>query len=197
MSHRPDPTHISQQILDVAQALVQTRGFNAFSYADIAAALSMTKASLHYHFATKERLGLALIERYSRDFAGRLAAIDAGGGDAGARLRGYVEIHSDVVVQERNCLCGMLAAEFETLPALMRKALAEFFAMNARWLEGVIAGGQERGELDGAVPAAEAAQHVVAALQGSMILARMEGVPGGFAAVARQVLAGLGAHARP
>ena len=43
----------SARILDIAERLVQTRGFNAFSYADIAAALHVTKATLHYHFPTK------------------------------------------------------------------------------------------------------------------------------------------------
>jgi len=47
----------------VAERLVQVRGFNGFSYADIAAELHITKASLHYHFATKADLGEALIAR--------------------------------------------------------------------------------------------------------------------------------------
>jgi TetR/AcrR family transcriptional repressor of nem operon len=54
-----------QRILDVAEQLVQTRGFNGFSYADIAAAVGLTKATLHYHFATKAELGRRLIERYT------------------------------------------------------------------------------------------------------------------------------------
>ena len=41
------------QILDVAERLVQVRGFNGFSYADVAAELNITKAALHYHFAGK------------------------------------------------------------------------------------------------------------------------------------------------
>ena len=64
------------RILDVAERLVQTRGFNGFSYADIAAELGITKASLHYHFAGKAELGEALIVRYGERFADALAAID-------------------------------------------------------------------------------------------------------------------------
>jgi len=52
----------AQRILDVAERLVQTRGFNGFSYADIAEALDVTKASLHYHFPAKSDLGARLIE---------------------------------------------------------------------------------------------------------------------------------------
>ena len=63
----------SQRILDTAERLVQTRGFNGFSYADIATTLGVTKASLHYHFPAKAKLGQRLIERYEKNF---LAALE-------------------------------------------------------------------------------------------------------------------------
>ena len=55
----------ASRILDVAERLVQLSGFNGFSYADVAAELRITKASLHYHFAGKAELGEALIARYA------------------------------------------------------------------------------------------------------------------------------------
>ena len=55
----------AERILDVAERLVQSRGYNGFSYADVAAELGITKASLHYHFAGKAELGEALIARYT------------------------------------------------------------------------------------------------------------------------------------
>ena len=41
----------------VAERLVQVRGFNGFSYADVADELDITKAALHYHFPGKAELG--------------------------------------------------------------------------------------------------------------------------------------------
>jgi TetR/AcrR family transcriptional repressor of nem operon len=70
------------RILDIAEELVQLRGFNGFSYADIASALNVTKASLHYHFAGKAELGEALIGRYAR-----YSSVDAGGGRSASRGR--------------------------------------------------------------------------------------------------------------
>jgi TetR/AcrR family transcriptional repressor of nem operon len=58
----------SDRILDIAGRLVQTRRFSGFSYADIAAELNITKASLHYHFPTKVMLGEALVDRYQESF---------------------------------------------------------------------------------------------------------------------------------
>ncbi len=53
------------RILDAAERLVQDRGFNGFSYADVAAELQITKPALHYDFASKADLGEALIARYA------------------------------------------------------------------------------------------------------------------------------------
>ena len=72
-------TGTAARILDVAEVLVQTRGFNGFSYADIAAEMNITKAALHYHFAGKAELGEALISRYAARFADALAAVDSAG----------------------------------------------------------------------------------------------------------------------
>jgi TetR/AcrR family transcriptional repressor of nem operon len=59
----------AQRILDIAEGLVQTRGFNNFSYADIATELGITKASLHYHFPGKAELGQAIVARYAKRFS--------------------------------------------------------------------------------------------------------------------------------
>jgi len=47
----------AERILDIAQDLIQRRGFNAFSYHDIAAPMGIRKASIHYHFPSKADLG--------------------------------------------------------------------------------------------------------------------------------------------
>src|ERR1700679_3034204 len=105
------PTNTRSRILDAGERLVQVRGFNGFSYADVAAELSLTKASLHYHFPSKAELGEALIARYAERFAQALAEIDRRGVDARDKLNAYAELYSGVLDGGRMCLCGMLAAE--------------------------------------------------------------------------------------
>src|SRR5437870_3453798 len=97
----------SQRILDIAERLVQTRGFNGFSYADIAEAMHVTKASLHYHFRSKADLGRSLIERYEKNFLAALADIDHRSKDAREKLRRYAAIYGEVLGDGRMCLCGM------------------------------------------------------------------------------------------
>src|ERR1700694_6129593 len=84
----------SHRILDSAERLVQTRGFNGFSYADIAASLGVTKASLHYHFPAKAELGKRLIERYEANFLTLLEAIGRTGVASREKLRRYVAIYA-------------------------------------------------------------------------------------------------------
>ena len=73
----------ASKILDVAERLVQLRGFNGFSYADVAEELGISKASLHYHFAGKAE---ALIERYASRFTASLDEIETRPVDARAKL---------------------------------------------------------------------------------------------------------------
>src|ERR1051325_4062926 len=113
-------TDTPARILDIAERLVQRRGFNAFSYADVAKELKITTASLHYHFAGKAALGEALINRYSERFMAALDAIDAKQPDAVAKLNAYADLYTGVLNGKRMCLCGMLAAEYSTLPKGMR-----------------------------------------------------------------------------
>src|SRR3978361_152784 len=102
------PPGTAERALDVAERLVQVRGFNGFSYADVARELAITKASLHYHFPSKADLGTALIDRYAARFAAALQEIDRELLRPPAKLRAYVDIYGDVLMGGRMCLCGIL-----------------------------------------------------------------------------------------
>jgi TetR/AcrR family transcriptional regulator, transcriptional repressor for nem operon len=184
-----------ERILDVAERLVQTRGFNGMSYADIAETLGVTKASLHYHFPTKADLGARLISRYEEAFVRALANIDATETDPGARLRAYVGIYQDVLRKNRMCLCGMLAAEHGTLPREMRTRLGAFFDANESWLVGVLGRGRSAGALSFDGPASAKARMLIGSLEGAMLLARSYGQVERFTQVAAQLLDAIEARA--
>ncbi len=179
------------RILDSAERLVQIRGFNGFSYADVASELKVTKASLHYHFPGKAELGEALVERYAARFADALSAIDRRGGDAPAKLEAYANIYADVLRDRRMCLCGMLAAEYETLPEPMRKAIIGFFDDSEVWLTNVLEQGQGEGTLHLTGSAPDEAQAIVSGLEGALLVARPYGDVARFQAAATRLLSGL------
>ena len=183
------------RVLDTAERLVQVRGFNGFSYADIAAELQITKASLHYHFATKADLGEALINRYSTRFFEALAETDAAGVAAPAKLAAYAKLYADVLSEQKMCLCGMLAAEYPTLPRPMQAAVVGFFDHNEGWLETVLEQGRDEGSLAFAGPATDTARMIVSGLEGAMLVTRPYGDAARFQVAAASLLGSLTAPA--
>lgn len=180
-----------ERILAVAERLVQTRGFNGFSYADVASELGISKPSLHYHFAGKAEMGEALVARYAVRFFAALAEVDGGGVAAPRKLETYVRLYAGVIRDKRMCLCGMLAAEYETLPVRMREAVVRFLDDNERWLTAVLEQGRAEGTLRVGAPAEEMARMIMGALEGAMLVARPYGDDQRFAVAARRLLAGL------
>ncbi|MEM6867960.1 MAG: TetR/AcrR family transcriptional regulator [Cyanobacteria bacterium P01_C01_bin.121] len=55
---------------------MRCRGYSAFSYADISKQVGIRKASIHYHFASKEALVQALVKRYHNTFELLLKGIE-------------------------------------------------------------------------------------------------------------------------
>lgn len=175
-------------ILDAAERLVQTRGFNAFSYADVAAELGITKPALHYHFAGKVELGEALVDRYTARFSQALETIDASGANSAKKLEAYAELYAQVLANDRMCLCGMLAADYHTLPEPMRHAVITFFDRNEKWVAELIDQGRRDRSLhvDGA--SREVAQMIIGTLEGAMLIARTYQDPKRFASSSRRLL---------
>src|SRR5258708_36225555 len=110
INRRPPDVDTATQIMDGAERLAQSRGFNGFSYADIAAELHLTRAALHYHFAGKAELGEALIGRYSARFAAALEDLDTTASGAPAKLEAYANLYLDVLRDQQMRPRGMLAA---------------------------------------------------------------------------------------
>lgn len=189
VARKSGDTDTASAILDVAERLVQTRGFNAFSYADVATELGITKPALHYHFAGKAELGEALVARYTDRFDEALGTIDTSGAGPARKLEAYVDLYSQVLAQDRMCLCGMLAADYHTLPESMRNAIISFFDQNETWLAGVVDQGRKDRTLEVEGSSREVARMIIGALEGAMLVARTYLDPDRFANSARRLLA--------
>jgi len=179
------------RILDAAERMLQVKGYNGFSYGDVATELGITRAALHYHYSGKAELGQALIERYASRFADALDHLDATAPDATAKLRGYVELYTDVVSADRMCLCGMLAAEHRTLPDPLQQAVCDFFARNTSWLSTVLAQGLADGSLRFGGTVEDTAAMILGGLEGAMLVTRLDGDVVRFTAATTSLLATL------
>jgi TetR/AcrR family transcriptional repressor of nem operon len=187
MSERGDT---ATRILDVAQELAQTRGYNAFSYADIAEQVGIRTASIHYYFPSKSDLGRALIDRYQRTAEGVFAQIDTATDDPRQKLRRYSEMFLHFMLHgERMCLGGILAADILTLPSEIRDEVQSFFDLNEHWLTRILGEGRRAGLLQFTGAPEVEARLLVASLEGALLVARSYGDVERYRELADKVLA--------
>ena len=166
-------------LLDRAEADMRLRGYHAVSFRDLADALGIKSASVHYHFRQKEDLGLALVERYSERVFTRLEEVSNQGMLPVAALR---QVYREALLGDgRICLCGMLGAESPGLPERLAKAVAGFLSANIDWL--VAKSARNGPKLD-----TDRAGAVVAQLQGAMMVAGTMQRPDLFDAVTADLI---------
>lgn len=160
-----------QLILDKSEVLVRRRGYAAFSYGDLAIDLGITKASVHYHFAAKEDLILAILQRCLERGRATLAQILLDHSDVRDRLRAYADGFVIAVESGMLPVCAALAAERIVLPPSTYPLIAEFFQIQFDWLEDVIAKGTAEGILAPPQSPAQAAIVLYSALEGGTMIA--------------------------
>ena len=128
-------------ILAEAERLIRTRGYAAFSYADLAEAAAIAKASVHHHFPTKEDLILVLLDGYMVRFHAALAAIRGDHTNMLDRLNAYADLFLDGFERGMLPLCGALSAERAALPPAMHPRIHHFFQVHLDWLHTVLEDG--------------------------------------------------------
>ncbi len=154
----------SDEILDVAEGFARERGYNGFSFRDIATKVGIKSASVHYHFPTKGDLGEALARRYADRFFSELGEPTAVA-SARRRFARYVgTFRKALTVDKKMCLCGMLGAEVASLPPAVVAETDRFFTRNIDWLQAAFPGGAKRTR--------RRAIFILATLEGAMVIAR-------------------------
>jgi TetR/AcrR family transcriptional repressor of nem operon len=175
----------AQQIVDTARSLIMARGYNGFSYADIAETVGIRKASIHHHFAAKSDLVRAVVEESRAIIHAQSAALAAGDPAADAALRAYTGYWERCIADNSApfCVAAMLAAELPSLPEDLAVAVRGHFAELREWLTRLLALGVRQGSVSLDRSPGEEADAFMSAVYGAMLSARAFGEPGRFAAV--------------
>lgn len=163
-------TDTRARILDLAEGLTQAKGFNGFSYLDLAAQIGVKNSSIHYHFKAKADLALALVERHDKDLREGCAQMDQQLPQPEQRIAALIEHFEGYVREQKICMCGMMAAELETVSLDVRKALIVYFHSLRSWLT------DQFKQMDQSDPD-QTALMFLSALEGAVLLARLEGDP--------------------
>jgi len=185
-----------QRILDAAQRLMQAHGYHGVSFADVAAAVGIRKASVFHHFPTKEDLARAVVARYRLAVRDGMDAIDQATDDPLDKLARYAGLYRALLARgEYMCLCGLLAAEALTLPESVRAEVRAYFDEHEAWLGDVLAAGRAAGMLRVQGSPDGVAQRMLAGFEGALLVARAHDDDARFDVIADGLLADLRAGA--
>jgi AcrR family transcriptional regulator len=180
-----------EQILKVGSHLVQTRGFSAMSFGQIAEALDVKPPAIHYHFPGKTDLGLALIERYRARYRRWMDEAEDQGLSPLDSLEGYVRIATRFRDDGKVCPVGILTAELQALPPELVPAVRAMADDLIDWVALLLRRGRAEGTFCFVGDERDAALALNAALQGALQMSRAMG-SAAFDAVVRRLWIGLG-----
>ncbi len=186
-----------ERILEASQALVQVRGFNAFSYRDLAESVGIRTASIHYYFPRKDDLALSLVRRYHEGFRQILRQIESREVRSEGRLASYLNLFSSLSEDGlRLCLFGVFSADAASLSEEVLMEIRAFCDTNVDWVSKVLKAGQKEGAFSFSGSPLELARGIFALMEGELLVRRALRAPGpppGIPPVVRALLSCRGA----
>ncbi|VWC63748.1 TetR family transcriptional regulator [Burkholderia lata] len=170
------------RILEAGRQLIMRRGYSGFSYADIADAIDIRKASIHHHFPTKADLAVAVLQQSQANFDADMSLLDASGADALVQMRAYIGYWERCIADDSApfCVAGMLGAELPALPDEVARAVKAHFDDLAAWLVRVLEAGVKDGVVQPGVSVQTEAATFISLVYGAMLAARAYGNAGMF-----------------
>jgi len=163
-----------QKLIDSARYLIQTRGYNGFSYADVAEEVQLRKASIHHYFPAKSDLARAVVEQSRGLIEEQARLLTSKDFDPHEQLLFYTGYWERCIADATApfCVAGMLAAEMPTLPADLAQAVREHFHALSYWLETVLTKGSQAGVFQLRYSVRREAEAFMSAVYGAMLIAR-------------------------
>ncbi len=158
----------AEQVLDAAATVFLEQGFGAASMDAVAQAAGVSKATVYAHFAGKDALFAAIVERACLRYAEILGSPDMGEADVAAVLRSVGSNFLGLLLRPQTlAIFRVVVAETPRFPSLGRV----FFESGPRRVlervEGFIRAAAERGQLRVTDPH-RAAEHFLGLLKGEL-----------------------------
>ncbi|MBL8571194.1 MAG: TetR/AcrR family transcriptional regulator [Phreatobacter sp.] len=129
-------TETRRQITEAADTLFYERGFEATSFADIAAAVGLSRGNFYYHFKTKDEILEAVIDLRMAKTRAMLAGWAAGADEPVGRIAGFIHmlIANRAGIMAHGCPVGTLCSELAKLDHVAKDRATELFGLFRDWL---------------------------------------------------------------
>ena len=121
-----------EQIIELADNLIREKGYNAFSFYDISRSVGIKTASIHYHFRSKSDLGMAVIEHQLQQLHLVIKKFESK--TPIERLDKFFSIYASIKNENKVCLVGSLATDFNTLDKKLQARLKIFSDAMLEWV---------------------------------------------------------------
>lgn len=175
-----------KQILSIAKDLLQSGGFNSFSFQHLADNLGIKKPSIHYHFKSKEALGLDIINGYRSSFLAWQKTVQSF--SPRKRVLAYLQIFQSFAKDTKPCPMGVLSSELNSLPESMQSALHELHNVQKVFLIACFNEAKQRGEMGNRLSTEAAVDLFLSATQGGLLLTRIRGDKSGFFELSKNLM---------
>lgn len=170
------PKDRKSQITQLALDLLQSKGYENFSYQDISSAMGITKASIHYHFPKKEDLGVALCSAIQQWHHEMFEHIQQTGSSNRDKLDRYIQGLLDYAKgNNKICPLSSLQADVTSLPKAMLPALQALDQHELTFIASLLEAGRQQDEFNFAGEAKQVAAIVVLTLKGALQYSRIHG----------------------
>lgn len=179
-------TDTRKAILKRAERYLQDAGFASFSFRTLAADLGIKSASVHYHFPSKELLGVALLQGY-RDAFHQWVESRKNGGSAKADLLEWFKYYQGLARAGDICPAGAFGAELSALPGAVKKEVTALEDGLRTWLRETLKAGRKQGEIRAEGKVEDQAELVLATLHGGTQVARITGNTKAFDSMLQQL----------
>jgi len=178
------------RIRETAHDLIAERGYFGFSYADVADAVGIRKASIHHHFPTKVDLVVATLKEHRQKLVEAAGHLDQTEADPLQRLKLYVQYWAECVKSNSRpiCIAALLSAELPALPEEIQVEVKLHFKYLVSWVKSTLKAGARSGDIHLEHSAEVAAQSFVALVHGAMISARTFGSADIFSSITKSAL---------
>lgn len=169
-------TDMQERILQCAENFIQTKGYNAFSYRDIANIVGIKTSSIHYYYPNKADLGQAVVKKHLANLYSDLETISHATKYSSQKK---LDLFFDGVLAKtyqadrKMCLGGMLASDILTLPQNVQDEVRIFFRRLEQWLEQLLLIGKKNKEFYFTREAKTEASIILAMFEGALLLARL------------------------
>lgn len=155
------------EIVGAADDLFYRQGYEHTSFADIAAAVRISRGNFYYHFKTKDEILDAVIARRLSNTAGMLQQWQLAGETPAARIRSFIDmlVANRADIKRHGCPVGTLCTELAKLGHAAHGDANKLFTLFRVWLRRQFEQLGRKGDAD------ELAMHLLARSQGVATLA--------------------------